>query len=198
MPKVKLFVGVNLATDSTTSRLISNFRKRHDPKFHNNPDPHIALFAPFEIDIKSLDRLKEELADECDSFFRGGTDNFLSFEKLQTINSKKDHILCIKPIFEINLKYVADSLLEICKSYFKKDFLYKKNSYQLMPIGRFYDLDALEAGIQLFSQRFKLENKSKVESLVLYIKKNGHWVNVEPLFTFDSNDEFLQKKLSCV
>ncbi len=199
MAHAKLFVGLTLEKATTLSRLISSFRQRFDPKFDSNPDPHIALFAPFEIDLKDFDRLKEVLTDECESFFHGGAKEQISFTKLQTMSSKKDQILFLKPMFHTDLIYAADSLLDITKSYFRKDFKFKPNSSQLMPIGRFYDAESLESGIQYFSHQFKSQKSCDVDSLVLYMKKGKHWVAVESLYEFsDEQEHLLQEKLLCL
>lgn len=191
----KLFVGLTFYTDNSFSKNVESFRSRFDTKYENTPYLHLALVSAFEVENPDVEKLKEELVEEVESFFFENTENHrLEFSGLDVQEHKKNKILYLKPAFEEELALCQESLYAICKSYLSdREKVPKTSKKTFLTIGRFNEPMDLHASIELAQKEFQEITSLAYESICLFSKNNGVWYREADLITFDKpTNTFLQ------
>lgn len=193
----KFFVALNFAENSLLSQKISGFRKRFDPKYRTYSFFHMSLLAPFEVQDNQVESLKETLKEELDSFFYDVKDApTLSFTGVDVYAHQKRKILYLNPYYDINLGYCSEIVLDICKSFIKPALNYKQNKKQFLPLGYFSSNEELHKVMEQASLEFRSNGELEIESISLYEKKFGLWVEREVLLSFEKRQEsFLQETI---
>ena len=190
----KLFVGFNFTPEGLLSRKVTGFRKRFDPKYNQYGFPHMAMLAPFEIHDNDVVDLTETLKEELDSFFYDNkTMPRLDFAGIGVYEHNKKKLLYLNPNFDIDLGYCSEVVLEICKSFIPKTIRYKENARQFLPLGIFYNMKDMFEVMEHAKVEFENNSPLPIESISLYEKKFGIWVEKEVLVSFVENEtHFLQ------
>lgn len=190
----KLFVGLNFANKGLLAKKVIGFRQRFDPKYNQYGFPHMAMLAPFETKDQDITDLKETLKEELDTFYYGAQASVsLGFAGLGVYQTKKKSILYLNPIYGLNLQYCSEVVLDICKSFMCKPQAYRENPSQFLPLGYFSHENDLGSVMEHAQVEFKSNGDIPIESISLYEKKHGVWIEVEALITFEKNeDKFLQ------
>lgn len=190
----KLFVGLNFSSESILSRKITGFKKRFDPKFNHYSFSHMAMQAPFDVQDHLVDNLVETLKEELDTFYYGAEETpKLGITGLGVYNHKKKNILYLNPLFDTNLEYCSEIVMDICKDHFSPQYKYKENTRQFLPLGYFQN--ELELNIVMEQAQMEFTNFAELPicQISLYQKKFGIWTIVETLISFDETESrFLQ------
>ena len=119
----KLFVGLTFRSDCTLSKKVEGFRKRFDPNYTKSSFPHMSLLAPFEVNAFDLNRCKEELQEELDTFFFGQDSPLkLSFTGVNFVQTKKHNLLYLNPSFSADLEHCMELIQDICVSHIPRNF----------------------------------------------------------------------------
>ena len=191
---VKLFVGLNFADKGLLAKKVNGFRKRFDPKYNQYGFPHMAMLAPFEINEHDKEDLKETLKEELDTFYYDARTSLnLSFAGLGVHQSKKKSILYLNPVYGLNLQYCSEVVLDICKSFMPRANSYRENSSQFLPLGYFDQENDLGTVMEHAQVEFKNNGEIPIESISLYEKRYGVWIEIDKLISFDKiEDKFLQ------
>lgn len=190
----KLFVGLNFRSDCILSKKIDGFRKRFDPKYTKASFPHMSMLAPFEIEARELSSLKDELKEELDTFFFGQDSPLkLSFTGVNFIQSKKHNILYLNPSYTADLEHCMELVQDICTSFLPRNFKYKPNPKQFLPLGSFKESDPLSEVMSAIKDEFENNSELTITGISLYRKKHGVWMSEEKLISFkNTKDTFLQ------
>ena len=190
----KLFVGFNFSSESILSRKITGFRKRFDPKFNQYSFPHMAMHAPFDIQDHLLENLVETLKEELETFYYGNDQApKLGVTGLGVYKHKKKNILYLNSLFETNLDYCSEMVMEVCKDHFSAHYKYKENTRQFLPLGYFQTELELNQTMEQASMEFTNFSELPICNISLYQKKFGIWTRVEKLISFAQSDsDFLQ------
>lgn len=193
----KLFVGLNFRDAGLLSRKITGFRQRFDPKYRNYSFPHMSLLAPFEVLDDEVENLQETLKEEMETFFYGSTESItLGVTGVDVLQHKRKFILNLNPKLGVNLQYCSEIVKDICKSYVPQNIRYKENKKQFIPLGVFKTSEELNIVMESAGDEFKNSSDIEIESISLYQKKYGVWVEREILITFEQKtNEFLHSKV---
>ncbi|WPU66338.1 2'-5' RNA ligase family protein [Peredibacter starrii] len=183
----KLFVGLTFFSDNSFAKNIESFRSRFDSKYQTNPDLHLPIVAPFEIEVTEVKKLKQELVEELESFyFENTAHHVLGFSGLDVQEHKKNKILYLKPTIEEELSLCQESLVSICKSYITdREKKIKDSKKTFLTIGRFNDPLELHASIDLAQKEFQEFTALPYQSICLFSKNNGIWYREADLISFD-------------
>lgn len=183
----KLFVGLTFYPDNSFAKNIESFRSRFDSKYQTNPDLHLPIVAPFEIEVTEVKKLKQELVEELESFyFENTAHHALGFSGLDVQEHKKNKILYLKPTIEEELSLCQESLVSICKSYITdREKKIKDSKKTFLTIGRFSDPIELHSSIDLAKSEFQEFTALPYQSICLFSKNNGIWYREADLISFD-------------
>jgi 2'-5' RNA ligase len=182
----KLFVGLTFYPENSFAKNIESFRSRYDSKFQTNPELHLPIVPPFEVEVTEVKKLKQELVEELESFFFENTaDHSLSFTGLDVQEHKKNKILYLNPLIEEELSLCQESLFDICKSYNADREKRMKDKKAFLTIGRFNDPLDLHAGIDQAKREFQEFTSLAYASICLFSKNNGVWYREADLVSFD-------------
>lgn len=190
----KLFVGFNFSSESILSRKITGFRQRFDPKFNQYSFPHMAMHAPFDVEERLIENLVETLKEELETFYYGNDETpKLGFTGLGVHNHKKKNILYLNPLFDTNLEYCSEIVMDISKDHFSPQYKYKQNTKQFLPLGYFNNESELNIVMDQARMEFTNFSELPISNISLYQKKFGIWTRVEKLIAFEQTDSrFLQ------
>jgi 2'-5' RNA ligase len=191
----KLFVALTFFSDNSFSKNVESFRSRHDIKYHNTPYLHLPIIAPFEIETTEVQKLKEELVEELESFYFENTANHaMQFTGMDVQEHKKNKILYLNPIIDEELTFCQESLFAICQSYITdREKKMKDSKKTFLTIGRFNDPMDLHQGIELARREFEEFTFLNFESICLFSKSNGVWHREAALVNFEKpSNTFLQ------
>ncbi len=194
----KLFVGFNFSSESLLSRKITGFRKRFDPKYNQYSFPHMAALAPFEVYDNDVEDLKETLKEEIDTFYFEKKDSpKLSFNGLGVYEHRKKNILYLNPVYDAELNFLSEMVVEICKSHIPRSIRYRENKQQFLPLGIFYHHSELFEVMEQARIEFSHSSHLPIKSISLYQSKFGIWQEIETLVSFEENPtSFLQMSMS--
>lgn len=183
----KLFVGLTFFSDNSFAKNIESYRSRFDSKYQTNPDLHLPIVAPFEIEVTEVKKLKQELVEELESFyFENTAHHVLGFSGLDVQEHKKNKILYLKPTIGEELALCQESLVSICKSYITdREKKIKDSKKTFLTIGRFNDPMELHASIDLAQKEFQEFTALPYQSICLFSKNNGIWYREADLMSFD-------------
>ena len=183
----KLFLGLTFFSDNSFAKKIESYRSRFDSKFQTNPDLHLPIVAPFEIEVTEVKKLKQELVEELESFYFENTQNHLmNFTGLDVQEHKKNKILYLKPMVDEELALCQESLVDICKSYITdRNQKLKDSKKTFLTIGRYQDPIELHSSIDLAKIEFQEFTTLPFQSICLFSKNNGIWYREEDLVSFD-------------
>ncbi len=192
----KLFVGLTFRSDSVLSRKIDGFRRRFDPKYRQHSFPHMSMLAPFEVDIKDIDDVKEQLKEELETFFYGvETSPKLAFTGVDFNRGKKFNTLYLNPIYTTDLNYCMELVQDICKAFIPRSVKYKPNPKQFLPLGHFKDDEPLLEVMDAIREEFSSNSELTITGISLFRKKYGIWNIEEQLISFNSlKDNFLHSQ----
>lgn len=184
---MQLFVGLTFFPDNSFAKNIESFRSRFDSKYQTNPDLHLPIVAPFEIESTDLKKLEQELIEELEAFYFENTQNhLLQFTGLDVQEHKKNKILYLKPSIDEELLLCQESLVAICKSYIsERDKRVKDSKKTFLTIGRFQDPIELHSSIELAQREFHEFTALPYQAVCLFSKNNGKWYREADLVSFD-------------
>ena len=190
----KLFVGLTFRSADNLSKKIEGFRKRFDPKYTKSSFPHMAMLAPFEVNSNDLQRLKDELKEELETFFFGQLDPLtLSFTGVNFSQTKKDTILYLNPSYTADLEHCMELVQDICIGLIPRNIKYKPNPKQFLPLGVFKESKSLRDVMEAIRSEFEENSELSVTGISLFRKKHGVWTAEEKLISFKRyRDNFLQ------
>jgi hypothetical protein len=191
----KYFLGLTFYPDNSFSKNIESFRSRFDTKYQTNPYLHLAIVAPFEVEVTEAKKLQQELVEELESFFFENTAHHaLPFSGLDVHEYKKNKILYLNPIFDEEFSLCQESLTAICQSYVTdREKRIKETKKTFLTIGRFQDPIELHSGIDLAKKEFQEFTALAYQSICLFSKNNGIWYREADLVSFEKPDvSFLQ------
>ena len=194
----KLFVGLTFRSDCTLSKKVEGFRKRFDPKYTKSSFPHMSLLAPFEVQSRDLERCKEELQEELDTFFFGQDSPLkLSFTGVNFVQTKKHNLLYLNPAFTPDLEHCMELIQDICTSHIPRNFKYKPNPKQFLPLGSFKESEPLVEIMDAIKDEFEDNSEMTITGIALFRKKHGVWAVEEKLISFQgTRDKFLHFEAS--
>lgn len=185
----KLFVAFNFSDKGLLSRKITGFRKRFDPKYKHYNFPHMAMLAPFEIEARNIDDLVETLKEELDTFYYEQKETpKLTFTGIGVYEYKKRNILYLNPTYDPDLEFCSEIVVDICKSFIPNGIKYKENKKQFLPLGFFQYEDELRTVLDQAQIEFSHSSSVAIESMSLYINKNGQWYEKDVLVNFEENE----------
>lgn len=186
----KLFVGLTFRSDDILSKKVIGFRKRFDPNFNKSSFPHMSLLAPFEVAANDLDRIKEELQEELDTFFFGQDSALkLSFTGVNFVQTKKHNILYLNPSYSADMEHCMELIQDIATSYIPRNIKYKPNPKQFLPLGSFKDTDPLIEVMGAIKDEFENNSELTITGISLFRKKHGVWTTEESLVSFQGTKE---------
>lgn len=197
----KYFLGLTFYPDNSFSKTIENFRSRFDAKYLTNPNLHLAIVPPFEIEVTETKKLKEELVEELESFyFENTADHILKFSGIDVHEYKKNKILYLNPVIDEELALCQESVFAICQSYItEREKKMKDSQKTFLTIGRYHDLFELHSGIELAKTEFQEFTTLAYKSICLFSKNNGIWYQEADLVSFKKPDmSFLQSTIVSV
>jgi 2'-5' RNA ligase len=192
----KLFVGLTFRSDSALSKKIDGFRKRFDPKYRQHSFLHMSMLAPFEVEGKDVDEVKDQLKEELETFFYGvETAPKLAFTGVNFTQTKKFNTLYLKPNYTTDLNYCMELVQDICKSFIPRSIKYKSNPKQFLPLGHFKEDEPLEEVMDAIREEFSANSELTITGISLFRKKFGIWNIEERLISFNSlKDNFLHSQ----
>lgn len=196
----KYFLGLTFYPDNSFSKNIESFRSRFDSKYQTNPDLHLPIVPPFEVEVTEAKKLQQELIEELESFFFENTANHaMKFSGIDVHEYKKNKILYLNPSVDEEFSLCQESLFEICQSYINEREKKMKESSKktFLTIGRFQDSQGLHTAIEMAQNEFQEFTALAYQSICLFSKNNGIWYREADLVTFDKPDvSFLQSKVA--
>jgi hypothetical protein len=192
----KLFVGLTFRSDSALSKKIDGFRKRFDPKYRQHSFLHMSMLAPFEVEAKDVDDVKEQLKEELETFFYGvETAPKLGFTGVNFTQTKKFNTLHLNPIYTTDLTYCMELVQDICKSFIPRSIKYKLNPTQFLPLGHFKEDEPLLEVMDAIREEFSSNSELTITGISLFKKKFGIWNIEDRLISFNSlKDNFLHSQ----
>lgn len=190
----KYFLGLTFYSDNSFSKNIESFRSRFDDKYLTNPDLHLPIVPPFEVEVTETKKLQQELVEELESFFFDNYENHaLSFSGLDVHEHKKNKILYLSPLMDEEFSLCQESLFSICQSYISdREKKMKDNKKAFLTIGRFQDPLTLHASIDLAKKEFEEFTALSYQSICLFSKRNGIWYREADLVTFTKPETLLK------
>lgn len=191
----KYFLGLTFYPDNAFSKNVDSFRSRFDFKYQTNPELHLAIVPPFEVEVTKTKELQQELVEELESFFFENTANHsLSFSGIDVHEYNRNKILYLNPVMDEEFSLCQESLFAICQSYISdREKKMKDNKKSFLTIGRFHDPIELHAGIESAKSEFQEFTALAYQSICLFSKNNGIWYRQADLVTFEKPDvSFLQ------
>ena len=198
----KYFLGLTFYPDNSFCKNIDSFRSRFDPKYHSNPDLHLAMVPPFELEVAEMKKLKLELVEELEGFFFENTANHvLGFSGLDVHEYKRNKILYLNPILDEEFLLCQESLFSICQSYIGDREKKMKDSAKksFLTIGRYQDPMELHTSIEMAKSEFQEFTSLAYQSMCLFSKSNGIWYREADLVTFEKPTKaFLQSTIPSI
>lgn len=196
----KYFLGLTFYPDNSFSKNIESFRSRFDSKYQTNPDLHLPIVPPFEVEVTEAKKLQQELVEELESFFFENTANHvMKFSGIDVHEYKKNKILYLNPSADEEFSLCQESLFAICQSYISEREKKMKESSKktFLTIGRFQDSQSLHTAIEMAKNEFQEFTALAYQSICLFSKNNGIWYREADLVTFDKPDvSFLQSTVA--
>ncbi len=195
----KYFLGLTFYPDNSFSKNIESFRSRFDPKFQTNPDLHLPIVPPFEIEPSEANALRQELVEELESFFFENTANHvMKFSGIDVHEYKKNKILYLNPTPNEEFSLCQESLFAICQSYISdREKKMKDSQKTFLTIGRFQDSPDLHLSIEMAKKEFYEFTALSYKSICLFSKNNGIWYREADLVSFEKpNVSFLHSTVA--
>lgn len=181
----KVYFALKFSPKSLFADKITQFRKRFDPKFLNNPTVHLALFNPIKVDGHRIEDFVEEAHDRVGDFFDEYSEQInVRFSGIDCLSTGRQHILFLRPEHPPELEYFSEALIDIANRYQKRDEKRINDKIRLMPIGRYNSREELEEAIHLVKDEINFPLQLSVDSLVVYVKRHGSYFTRTRLHDF--------------
>ncbi|MCT4640752.1 MAG: 2'-5' RNA ligase family protein [Bacteriovoracaceae bacterium] len=190
----KYFVALTFKNDSTLYRKIDGLKKSFDPKYTSRSFPHMSMLAPFLMNTRDEENLKETLKEEIGTYFYGFDGAMkLGFNGIDIYSHKRKHILYLNPAEDATVDHCIDLTRSICESFIPRGTGYKQNKKQFLPLGEFHHSNTLSKVLPDLKEQFSSLSQLRVDSIVLLKKNQGKWQVFDELINFEDNfDKRLQ------